>query len=56
MQIGGGQYPYPPREQCAVFVQPKGQLECELRVPLESEVGGGFVAKKGAKPVIPYIK
>ena len=51
VQIGGGQYPYPARDQCAIFVQPKGNLECELRIPLDSEVNGGFVARKGAAPV-----
>lgn len=100
VQVGGGQYPYPPREKCAIYVQSKGSLEvriehpalgsamlthrhclsvgchthtpyssllpptsrhliasrrcdrqCELRVPLESETNGGFVAKKGATPV-----
>ena len=51
VQIGGGQYPYPAREQCAIIVQPKGNLECELRIPLDSETNGGFVAQKGAAPV-----
>jgi hypothetical protein len=27
VQIGGGQYPYPTREQCAIYVQPKGNIE-----------------------------
>ena len=51
VQVGGGQYPYPAREQCAIFVQPKGSLQCELRAPLDSETNGGFVVKKGAPAV-----
>ena len=30
VQVGGGQYPYPPREKCAIYVQPKGSLEVRI--------------------------